>query len=665
MSEPTADYIGYLGSRVAELARRIADLLQRHGGEESGAAAAAGFLREWADSAPSGGDPGRLDRLTAALGITPAEVDLVLLAGLPDEHEGLAATIRQLHPLGDGHPGLGLAALLGAEAGLSRQDLRRLVHEGAAVRSGLLGVTGTGAFFERSLVLADGIWQALHGIDAWPTQLPRPVLGPGPAGLDGWVQQPAVQRAANALQAGQDRVLTLTVADESVALSRCSRLLAAAGRTGVAARLDAADSWAIGLLGLHATVRGAVPVLVVGPLAEGRAAAVLRPDGVAGPLLVCAAPGSMLPFPDRPVLGVPVGPVGLEDRLTAWSAAVPGPAQQVLELAGRHPLDPAVTAQVARDLAGIDPDASHDLSAEVSAAIRTRAGSALPPGVALLSPVADWSSLVLRPDAREQLEDAVARLHNQAVVLDRWGMRERARADRGVRLLFAGPPGTGKSLAAEVLAFAAATDLLVVDVSRVVSKWIGETEKNLAAVFDVAERTQAVLLLDEADALFASRTDVGDAHDRYANLQTAWLLQRLDRFDGMAVLASNLRRNIDAAFLRRMDHVIEFELPDEAARIEIWRRHLPEQHLAPDVDTVRLARLYPVPGAWIRNAAIGGAFLAAAESGPITQDHLVRSIRREYGKASKPYPGDPQPRGERVPPSPPVATRAGHFQESR
>jgi SpoVK/Ycf46/Vps4 family AAA+-type ATPase len=165
--------------------------------------------------------------------------------------------------------------------------------------------------------------------------------------------------------------------------------------------------------------------------------------------------------------------------------------------------------------------------------------------------------------------------------------------------------------------------------------------------------------------LFASRTDVGDAHDRYANLQTAWLLQRLDRFDGMAVLASNLRRNIDAAFLRRMDHVIEFELPDETARIEIWCRHLPEQHLAPDVDTVRLARLYPVPGAWIRNAAIGGAFLAAAQGGPIAQDHLVRAIRREYGKASKPYPGDPQPRGERVPPSPPVATRAGHSQESR
>ena len=171
------------------------------------------------------------------------------------------------------------------------------------------------------------------------------------------------------------------------------------------------------------------------------------------------------------------------------------------------------------------------------------------------------------------------------------GCGERARADRGVRLLFTGPPGTGKSLAAEVVATEAATDLLVVDVSRVVSKWLGETEKNLAAAFDVAQRTQAVLFLDEADVTFGTRTEISDAQDRYANLETAYLLQRLDSFDGLAVLATNLRQNIDAAFVRRMDFVIDFPLPDEAVPAGLWKLHLPPERL------VRVSTWPPWPGA--------------------------------------------------------------------
>ena len=166
----------------------------------------------------------------------------------------------------------------------------------------------------------------------------------------------------------------------------------------------------------------------------------------------------------------------------------------------------------------------------------------------------------------------------------------------GARLLLTGPPGTGKSLAARAVATAAGTDLLVVDVSRIVSKWLGETEKNLAAAFDAAERTQAVLMLDEADALFGTRTEISDAHDRYANLETAYLLARLDRFEGLAILTTNLRANIDPAFLRRIDYVVEFPLPDLADRIRLWRRHLPAPALAADVDIDALAGLYPVPG---------------------------------------------------------------------
>ena len=184
------------------------------------------------------------------------------------------------------------------------------------------------------------------------------------------------------------------------------------------------------------------------------------------------------------------------------------------------------------------------------------------------------------------------------------------------------------------------TDLLVVDVSRVVSTWLGETEKNLAAAFAAAERTQAVLLLDEADALFGTRTVISDAHDRYANLETAYLLQRLDRFEGIAVLTTNLRANIDAAFLRRMDFVVEFPLPDAAARAELWALHLPPGDLvAPDVDVVALARRYPVPGGWIRNAAVSAAFVAAAAGERIGRENLVTAMRREYAKATLPFPG--------------------------
>jgi SpoVK/Ycf46/Vps4 family AAA+-type ATPase len=278
---------------------------------------------------------------------------------------------------------------------------------------------------------------------------------------------------------------------------------------------------------------------------------------------------------------------------------------------------------------------------EISAMIRARASVALPVGVAMFTPDVPWERLVLPHEPKTQLTDAVARLALGPLVLDEWGLRDRARANRGVRLLFSGPPGTGKSLAAEVIATAAATDLLVIDVSQIVSKWLGETEKNVSAAIDAAERTQAVLFFDEADALFAKRTEVTDAHDRYANLETSYLLQRLDRFEGLAVLATNLRHNIDAAFLRRMDFVAEFALPDLECRREMWMLHLPAQMLAGDVDLDILARMYPVPGGWIRNAAIDAAFLAAGSDGQIGQDHLVTAMRREYLKAALPFPGEP------------------------
>src|SRR5262249_8208372 len=253
--------------------------------------------------------------------------------------------------------------------------------------------------------------------------------------------------------------------------------------------------------------------------------------------------------PHRPVVTVPVRAVAVAQRRAAWLVGLPGLSQaDAADLAARHPLDPALIAPGALD-AQVGPDEVGPRTA--SGLIRARAAVSLPAGVELVSPTVPWSRLVLPEEAGFQLRDAVARLKHQALVIDDWRMGDYARAARGIRLLFTGLPGTGKSLAAEAVASAAEADLLRGDVAPGVSKGLGENEKNLASVFDVAERCQAVLLLDEADALFGARTQITDAHDRYANLETAYLLQRLDHFEGLAVLTTNLRHNIDPAFTRR------------------------------------------------------------------------------------------------------------------
>jgi SpoVK/Ycf46/Vps4 family AAA+-type ATPase len=230
----------------------------------------------------------------------------------------------------------------------------------------------------------------------------------------------------------------------------------------------------------------------------------------------------------------------------------------------------------------------------------------------------------------------------QITVLDDWGFAQGRTGRRGVRMLFYGPPGTGKTLAAEVMARALGVDLLVVDLSALVSKYIGETEKNLAAVFDVAERSRALLLFDEADALFGKRTDAQDAHDRYANMETAYLLQRLERYEGVAVLTTNLRGQLDKAFTRRFEAIVEFPEPDAAVREALWRLHLPESApLAPDVNLRELAEWYAIAGAQIKNAALAAAFLAASGQQRIAQRHFLWAIEREFDKAGRAHPGFP------------------------
>ena len=633
-----------LTAASAGLALTVAEVIERSTAGDPASVSASAFLRDWAASAepvlPAVGLP--LDLLTERYRLLAAERDLILLAGLAQEHEGLSGTLRSMHPQALAYPSVGLAALVLDRRGHHRVELRRLLAEGRAVRSGLLRLDGSEALFERSILLADGLWEALHGLDAFPAGLDRVPCRAAPRGLAGWLAEPAVVQAVHALRDGRPITLLVRAADELVARGRCAALAGAAGARLVAARCRPDDAGAVQLLGAHAGVRDAVPVLVAKPPADGAGtgAVELATADLPGPLLVVVPAGAALRFPaDRPVLSVPVSPLCPADRRLAWLAALPELSEaDAATLAGRHPLDPALIEPVALDAeAGRMPTDP----ASIAGLIRARAAASLPPGIEVVTPSVPWSRLVLADGAGFQLRDAVARLEHQALVFDDWRMREHARASRGVRLLLTGLPGTGKSLAAEAVATAAATDLLRVDVSQIVSKWIGETEKNLAAAFDVAERTQSVLLLDEADSLFGTRTEISDAHDRYANLETAYLLQRLDHFDGLAVLTTNLRHNIDPAFVRRMDFVVDFPLPDEPRRHELWRLHLPPERVGPDVDLAVLARLYPIAGGWIRNAAIAAAFFAAAAGEQISQSHLVAAVRREYLKAALPCPGEP------------------------
>jgi SpoVK/Ycf46/Vps4 family AAA+-type ATPase len=204
----------------------------------------------------------------------------------------------------------------------------------------------------------------------------------------------------------------------------------------------------------------------------------------------------------------------------------------------------------------------------------------------------------------------------------------------GISALFSGNSGTGKSLAAEVLANELNLDLYRIDLSGVVSKYIGETEKNLRRVFDAAENSGAILLFDEADALFGARSEVKDSHDRYANVEVSYLLQRMEAYSGLAILTTNLKNAIDAAFLRRLRFVVNFPFPDQAMRAEIWQRAFPAHLPAEGLDCTRLAQL-GVAGGSIRNIALNAAFIAADSGEPLQMRHLLRAARSEYAKLEK------------------------------
>jgi ATP-dependent 26S proteasome regulatory subunit len=248
---------------------------------------------------------------------------------------------------------------------------------------------------------------------------------------------------------------------------------------------------------------------------------------------------------------------------------------------------------------------------------------------------ATWNEIVLPTPQLAMLREIAAHVRQRAKVYETWGFAQKCARGLGISALFAGASGTGKTLAAEVLASELRLDLYRIDLSQVVSKYIGETEKNLRRVFDAAEEGGAILLFDEADALFGRRSEVKDSHDRYANIEVSYLLQRMEAYRGLAILTTNMKDALDPAFLRRIRFIVQFPFPDAAERIEIWRRMFPAQTPVDRLDMTRLAKLH-VAGGNIRNIALNAAFLAADANEPVRMNHLLRAARTEYAKIEKP-----------------------------
>ena len=253
-----------------------------------------------------------------------------------------------------------------------------------------------------------------------------------------------------------------------------------------------------------------------------------------------------------------------------------------------------------------------------------------------IKPKFTWTDIVLPQDKLALLNEIINHVKYKQKVYFDWGFEEKMSLGKGLTVLFSGPSGTGKTMAAEIIAGELDLDIYKIDLSLIVSKYIGETEKNLSKIFAEAETSNAILFFDEADALFGKRSEVKDSHDRYANIEIAYLLQKMEEYEGITILASNLRKNLDDAFVRRIKFIIEFPIPDEPHRYQIWQVHLPKRApIEEDLDFDFLARNFKLTGGNIKNSVLHAAFLSASEESAINMKHIIQGIQREFQKAGK------------------------------
>jgi hypothetical protein len=576
--------------------------------------------------------------LVDAFGLDDLDLDLLLVALAPDLDAGFEPLYGYLHDdVSRKRASIGLALELGGLVQASGAHRSRLGPMGPLVRSGLVLVEDPDRpFLTRPLRVPDRVARHLLGDgDADPHLLRLsfvPVLTPATdRGLEAWVGtgrglayireidggSAASLVAAAARAAGQDVLavdLERTAADEDIE----ALAIAAAREAGLRdAVLIARPVEALVTRGAGA-IRGftdlARPVVLAGAMHWDPAWSRRSP-------FICEAPG--LDAAGR-------ADIWIRDLNSAGdidAAAATSQFRLTAEQVGRA----AESARLTAAMRGVGLD-----EAGLRAAARAQNSAGLERLARRIEPAVGFEDLVLPEVALEQLREVTVRARWREKVLDEWRMGGSASRRRGLSVLFAGASGTGKTMAAEVVAGEMGLDMYVVDLATVVDKYVGETEKNLDRIFAEAERVNGVLLFDEADALFGKRSEVSDAHDRYANVEVAYLLQRMELFEGTAILATNLRSNLDEAFARRLDLLIDFPEPEKDDRLLLWERclgaHIPR---AGDVDLRFLAGAFKLSGGNIRNICVTAAYMAAEAARPIGMSDLVRATQREYRKLGR------------------------------
>ena len=626
--------------------REIDHLLSQHGAvprrppRDPSIDAARDALTRKAETLRRAGTRLRLDDLADAFRLERFDVDLLLVALAPDLDPSFEKLYGYLNDdVTRRRASVGLALELCGASAIEGWARSRLASAAPLVSGSLVSVEDSDRpLLGRSLRVPDRVVDHLLGRDEPDPVIAHLLITPGAwPGATGSTLQ-------NALNGG----VTLFYAQEhpgSAALSYLAAGLARAGRDVLAIDLSllggGEDMNQLASVGSReARLRGAALVVThVESVAERGPVEVRR---WAEPDTVVVLTGNQPWDPRwsrRPTLVVDVPRLADSDRANSWNAALglAAPQASISRAVAAYRLTPEqvrLAAEGARQRAtargsDLEPD---DL--QVGARAQNSAG--LQKLARRISPRATWEDLVLPRYVAGQLRSIAGRVRQRGQVFDEWRLGSSSSRAPGVMSLFAGDSGTGKTMSAEVVARSLGLDLYVIDLSTVVDKYIGETEKNLDRIFVEAERVNGVLLFDEADAIFGKRSEVKDARDRYANVEVAYLLQRMEQFEGLAILTTNLRANVDEAFLRRIDILVEFPLPDTESRARLWAMQLtPQLPVGNDLDLEFLASAFELSGGNIRNVVLAAAFEAAEDEEVVSMAHIIRATSAEYRKLGR------------------------------
>ena len=591
------------------------------------------------DAAEQGGELVRLRQLMRAAGLTELDAEFLVAALLPD----LDSRFERLYGyLNDDvtrrRATIGLVLELAGVAATSASARARLAPGAPLLDRRLIVLDDvTCPVLTRSLRVPDRVTSHLLGDDACDPALTDVLLPLKPYDCQLAEQlAPVIGRDVWFVYV-RDHGRRSGAAAATAALHRAGRPVLGLDLIRVAASNPLEAEELVLVAGREALLRGAG--LVAGPveaMVSASVKALRRLTGLPAPaLLYGEATWDPCWSPDVP-LQVDAPALGTADRLRIWRSELNGAADSAAApvhlLLGPEQIARAVRSAQLSTALGDDPAGAAPLlngAREQNAAGLERLARRIEPAVG-------WPDLVLPDTVAGQLRELAARARHRDQVLTDWRMRPGGGRGRGITALFAGDSGTGKTMSAEVIAGELGLDLYTVDLATVVDKYVGETEKNLERIFAEAGGVNAVLLFDEADAVFGKRSEVRDAHDRYANIESAYLLQRMESFDGLAILATNLRANIDDAFTRRLDAIVDFPTPSAGLRRSLWDRCLgPYVPRGDDLDLDFCARAFEFSGGAIRSVVITAAYLAAEKAVPVGMAELITAVHREYRKLGR------------------------------